>query len=137
MFARFRRVESHIQTRLQVSVAQSRRAEGRVRVEHIAALGSVGDPATIAERVAFWGNLHCRLDGLSNRIGEDDRAKILGAIHARIPMVTVDEQRALQRKNAEADAMIWVALQDMSAEMATGQRGLAALVPGRPLNRKL
>jgi hypothetical protein len=86
MFARFRRVESRLQARLQVSVAESRRVVGRVRVEHIVALGSVGEPATIAERIAFWGNLHRRLDALSNRIGEDDRAKIIGAIYARIPM---------------------------------------------------
>ena len=71
MFARFRRVESHLQVQLQVSVAESRRVAGRVCVEHIVALGSVGEPATIAERVAFWGNLHRRLDALSNRIGED------------------------------------------------------------------
>jgi hypothetical protein len=116
---------------LQVSIAQSRRVDGRVRVEYIAALGSVGEPATIAERVAFWGKLHRRLDALSNRIGEDDRAKIIGAIYARIPMVTVDEQRALQRENAEADARIWAGLQDMSAEMATGQRELAALASGK------
>jgi hypothetical protein len=131
MFARFRRVESHLQARLQVSVVESRRVDGRVRVEHIAALGSVGEPATIAERVAFWGNLHRRLDALSNRIGEDDRAKIIGAIYARIPMVTVDEQRALQRENAEADARIWAGLQDMSAGMAEGQKGLAALASGK------
>jgi hypothetical protein len=127
MFARFRRVESHLQIRLQVSVAESHRVAGKVRVEHIASLGSVGEPATNAERVAFWGNLHRRLDALSNRIGEDDRAKIIGAIYARIPMVTVDEQRALQRENAEADARIWTSLQDMNAEMAKGQREVAAM----------
>jgi hypothetical protein len=126
MFARFRRVESHLQARLQVTVAESRRVAGRVRVEHIVALGSVGEPATIAERVAFWGNLHRRLDALSNRIGEDDRAKIIGAIYARIPMVTVDEQRALQRENAETDERLWSGLQDMNAEMAEGNKALAA-----------
>src|ERR1700730_14477764 len=131
MFARFRRVESHLQVRLQVSIAESRRVAGRVRVEHIAALGSVGEPAAIAERVAFWGQIHRRLDALSNRIGEDDRAKILDAIHARIPMVTIDEIRTLHRENAETAAQIWAALQDMSAEMATGQRASAALASGK------
>jgi len=29
--------------------------------------------------------------------------KVLGEVHARIPMVTADEQRALQMENAEAD----------------------------------
>jgi hypothetical protein len=46
-------------------------------------------------------------------------------------MVTFDEQRALQRENAEADARIWAGLQDMSAEMATGHKGLAALASGK------
>jgi len=126
MFARFRRVESNLQVRLQVSIAESRRVDGRIRGEHIAALGSVGDPATIAERVAFWGQLHRRLAALSNRIGADDHGKIIGSIHARIPMVTIDEQRVLQRENAEADERFWAALQDMNASTAEGQRGLAA-----------
>jgi hypothetical protein len=81
---------------------------------------------TIAERVAFWGQLHRRLAALSNRIGADDQAKIIGSIHARIPMVTIDEQRRLQRENAEADERFWAGLQEMSAGAAEGQRELAA-----------
>jgi hypothetical protein len=68
------------------------------------------------------------LGSLANRIAAEEQGKILGSVHARIPMVTIDELRALQRENAEADARLWAVLQDMSAEMATGQRGLAALV---------
>ena len=94
MFVRFRRVESHLQIRLQVSIAESRRVNGKVRVEHIASLGSVGDPATIAERVEFWSRLHQRLAKLANRIDAEAQGKIIGAIHARIPIVTVDEQRS-------------------------------------------
>jgi hypothetical protein len=126
MFPRFRRVESHLQARVQVSIAESRRVDGKVRPEHIAALGAVGDPATIADRVAFWGQLHQRLDKLSNRISGDDQAKIIGAIHARIPMVTIDEQRALQRDNAEADEKFWTCLQGMNAGLAEGHREIAA-----------
>jgi hypothetical protein len=121
MFARFRRVESHLQTRVQVSIVESRRVDGKVHPKHIGALGSVGDPTTIAERVAFWGQLHRRIAALSNRIGGDDQAKIIGSIHARIPMVTIDEQRALQRENAEADERLWADLQCMNAEQAEGR----------------
>ena len=71
--------------------------------------------------------LHQRLAELANRIGAEEQGKILGSVHARIPMVTIDEQRALQRENAEAVEKFWAGLQSMSAEMATGQRGLAAL----------
>ena len=46
-------------------------------------------------------------------------------------MVTTDEQRALQREKAEADAKVWAGLHDKSAEMATGQRGIAALASGK------
>jgi hypothetical protein len=102
MFVRFRRAGS----RLQVSLCESRRAAGMVRQEHVAALGSIAEPMTIAGRIAFWLELRPRLDRLSNRIG-DSQIKILDAVHARIPMVTVDEQRELQRQNAEADAKFW------------------------------
>jgi formylmethanofuran dehydrogenase subunit B len=47
---------------------------------------------------------------------------------ASIPMVTVDEQRAPQRENA--DANVRAGLQGMAAGMAKGQRGLAALASG-------
>jgi hypothetical protein len=89
-------------------------------------LGSVGEPATIADRVAFWGQLHRRLEGLSNRIGQDGQANIIGAVHARIPMVTVDDQRILQRENAEADAKFWEGLQGMNAGLAEGHKDVAA-----------
>jgi hypothetical protein len=83
-------------------------------------------PATIADRVAFWRLLHERLAKLSNRIGADEQGKILGAIHARIPMVTIDELRTLQRENAQADEKFWAGLQGMNTELAEGHKELAA-----------
>jgi hypothetical protein len=56
----------------------------------------------------------------SNRIDAEAHGKILGSVHARIPMVAIDEQRALQLQNAEADEKLWTSLQDMSAEQAEG-----------------
>jgi hypothetical protein len=67
--------------RLQVSVVETRWSGGKVRHEHVASLGSVP---------------HERLARLANRIDAAAQAKILAAVHARVPMVTVDEQRALQ-----------------------------------------
>jgi hypothetical protein len=92
-----------------------------------APIDSVGEPAINAERVAFWGNLHRRLDALSNRIGEDDRAKIIDSIHTRIPMVTVDEIRALQRENSESDEKFWAGFQNMNADFAAGQKIVAGI----------
>jgi hypothetical protein len=52
-----------------------------------------------AERVAFWRSLHGRLSALSNQIA-DEQAKILRAVHERIPMPTPDERRDMQLENA-------------------------------------
>jgi hypothetical protein len=48
-------------------------------------------------------------------------------MRARIPMVTIDEQRTLQRENAEADAKFWDTFQDLNADNAEGQKELAAI----------
>jgi hypothetical protein len=83
-------------------------------------------PATIADPVVFWRRLHERLAKLSNRIGADEQGKILGAIHVRIPMVTIDELRTLQRENSEADEKFWAGLQGMNAELAEEHKEVAA-----------
>ena len=51
---------------------------------------------------------------------------MLGAVHAKVPMVTADEQRALQLENAKADAQFWDRMADMYAGTATDHKGLAA-----------
>ena len=122
MFVRFRQTPS----RLQVSLAEGRRVGGTVRHEHIASLVSILVPATIADRVAYWRRLHERLAKLSNRIGADEQGKILGPIHARFPMVTIDELRTLQRENSEANEKFWAGLQGMNTELAEGHKELAA-----------
>jgi hypothetical protein len=122
MFPRFHQTPS----RLQVSLRESRRIGGKPRCEHIASLGSIPEPMTTADRVAFWARLHQRLANLANRIGADEQGKILGAIHARIPMVTIDDMRAVQRENAEADEKFWSGLQGMNTEQADGHKELAA-----------
>jgi uncharacterized protein YhaN len=122
MFVRFRRVSS----RLQVSLCESRRAAGRIRQEHVAALGSIAEPMTIAGRIAFWLELRQRLDRLSNRIG-DSQIKILDAVHTRVPMATVEEQRELQHQNAEADAKFWESLKGLNQATADDNKGLAEM----------
>jgi hypothetical protein len=122
MFVRFRQTP----LRLQLSLVETGRVDGKVRHEHIASLGSIEIPPTIPERIAFWRKLYERLAKLANRVDAGTQGKLLGQIHARIPMVTTDEQRALQLENAEADARFWSSMHDMSAEQVEGRKGLAA-----------
>jgi hypothetical protein len=123
MFVRFQARRS----RLLISLAQSHRTEGgKVRQEHVAGLGSIEATPSVADRLAFWKQLHERLARLSNRIDGTMQAEILGKVHERVPMVTPDEQRNLQLENAKADERLWSILQDAQAEAATGYKGASA-----------
>jgi hypothetical protein len=122
MFARFHQTPS----RLQVSLRQCRRVDGKPRSEHIASLGSVPIPVTIAGRVEFYRRASERFKGLANRIGGDDKKKIVAALRAKIPPVTDDEICTVQRENAEADEKFWSGLHGMNADMAEGNKALAA-----------
>jgi hypothetical protein len=96
MFVRFRQAGHKLQT----SLIETRRVDGKVRHEHIASLGSIILPPSVADRITFWQRLHDRLAKLSNRVTAEDQGKVLGAVHAKVPMITADEQRALQLENA-------------------------------------
>lgn len=122
MFVRFHKASG----RLQCALVETRRVNGSVRQEHIAALGSIVEPPSVADRVTFWRKLHERLSKLSNRVGAEDHAKILGAIHARVPMVIIAEQQALQLENIEADERVWDSLREGWQDEVTGKRALVA-----------
>ena len=70
-------------------------------------------------------------------MGEDDRAKIIDSIHTRIPMVTVDEIRALQRENSESDEKFWAGFQNMNADFAAGQKKSPGLLHAKPLKPRV
>jgi hypothetical protein len=122
LFARFRTVGQ----RLHVSVVETRRDSTKVRQEHLASLGSIPQPPTSAERIAFWTKLHERLARLANRTTAEQRGQILAAVHARIPMPTPDEQHAVQLENARADARFWQILSGMQAEDIEAHKKLLA-----------
>jgi hypothetical protein len=103
MFVRFRQSPR----RLQLSLVETRREGGKVRHEHVASLGAVPTPLTVAARVAFWQSLHQRLARLSNRLDGAMHAKILGDVHARVPMPTVDEIHALNLEEAKQHETAW------------------------------
>ena len=122
MFIRFRKTSRS----LQCTLIETRRVDGKVRHEHIASLGSIEVPPSIAGRVAFWAELHQRLGRLSNRFSHEVHGKLIEQVHARIPMPTADEQRQLQKANAEADERFWSSLQHMNAAATENHKGLLA-----------
>jgi len=120
MFIRFRQVGR----RLKVSIIKTRRVDGKVRHEHIASLGSIAARPDVPDRVAFWQKLHERLGRLSNRVDAETEGKLLGQVHARVPMPTIEEIGALQLENAEADERLWSGLQGLHEDSAAGQQQL-------------
>jgi hypothetical protein len=115
MFVRFRQTPR----RLQVSILEAHRAGGKVTNEHIASLGSIAVPMSVAGRQGFWANLWDRMASLGNRISAEDQAKIRNAVHARIPMVMPDEARA-------EEARIWAEASALFEEKGTREREAAA-----------
>jgi hypothetical protein len=122
MFVRFRKQGR----RLGVSLMQTRRVAGKVQSEHVASLGSVDDPPSVRERFAFWAALPDRLARLGNRLGASEQPKIYEALHARIPMATPDDQRAIQEENAQDDEQFWDLLRSLNEELIEGNKGLIA-----------
>jgi hypothetical protein len=62
--------------RLQVSIMETRRVGGKVRHEqHIASLGSIETPLSVAIRVVFWQRVHERLAKPSNQIDPATQAQ--------------------------------------------------------------
>jgi probable addiction module antidote protein len=94
MFVRFRKPKK----RLQVSLVASHRIGGKITHEHVASLGSIVDPASVHDRFEFWQSLHDRLGRFGERIDVADLAKLVAAVHERIPMVVPEEQRELTLK---------------------------------------
>jgi len=90
--------------RLEVSIIETCRKDGKVRQKHIASLGSIaGD--SLAARECFWIECDIRLARLANRIGPDlDRLR--QAIAARIPPLTDADREAM-------DAAEWDWLEDL------------------------
>src|SRR4051812_6852435 len=124
MFVRFRQAGS----RLQVSLIETHRADRKVRHEHIGGLGSIDRPPSVNDRIDFWRRLHERLGQLSNRLDGVTQAKVLGEIHARVPMPTIEEIRALQLQNSEANEKFWTGLRDMRQATADDHKQLLATI---------
>jgi hypothetical protein len=79
---------------------------------------------TTANRVAFWSALHERLAKLSNRIDGEAHGKILGAVHALIPMVSGSSKGRQESRRSQRTA-------DLLANGETPSGGL-----GKPMTRE-
>jgi hypothetical protein len=127
MYVRFRLQGN----RLQASLVQGRRAGGKVHAEHVGALGSVDAEVSVRSRVAFWAKIDDRLAALGNRIGTDEHENILGALHGRIPMVTLEDIRAVQEESFADDERFWDSMRDMNASHIEGLKGHIALAASK------
>jgi hypothetical protein len=63
---------------LAMSLVETRRENGKVRHEHVASLGSIETPPSVAARIELWRGLHERLDQLSNQLDAETRGKVHG-----------------------------------------------------------
>jgi hypothetical protein len=63
MFVRFCRGAM----RLQVRLVEGRRDGGKVRHEHVAGLGSIAEPMTIAHHLAFWDRLRSSIASATSK----------------------------------------------------------------------
>jgi hypothetical protein len=121
MFVRFRPTSR----RLQASLVETHRHDRRVRHEHVASLGSIPLAMTTADRFVFWSALHERLARLGNRLNAADQHKIMAAIHARIPMPTVEDQEVAANAGREANAGLLAVLKDKHRDLAEHHRRAA------------
>ena len=125
--------------RLNVSLVENRRVNGKVRQEHIAHLGAIDGhllesffsevDATVLDKVkaadwqlrslrtrtAFWKDCNAKLQQLSNRLGPDTK-RLRMAIHARVPWVMEPERKQLELLEARAEAKLWGDLYKMTGK---------------------
>src|SRR5580700_3013010 len=76
--------------------------------------------------VSLWAKLPGRLARLANRVGVDEHGKIYGALHDRIPMVTPEEQGAVQEENFKDDERFWDTMRDLNAASVEEHKSLIA-----------
>jgi hypothetical protein len=120
MFIKFRQSGR----RLNVSLVETRRRDGKVRNHHVAALGSIVTEPTVADRVAFWNRAGERLEALGNRLGPE-ADKIEAALYERSPIPTAEELRALQIENAHAEQRMFKTIVGIHGATAARHKAVA------------
>jgi hypothetical protein len=112
--------------RLQISLIDTRRVEGKVRQQHVASLGSIPPGMTVQDRVKFWTQLHPRLSRLDNRLGPAERARIMGELYAVVPMVPINDAIAGKVDVARRNMDTSTRLRDMFQETVDNQKVMLA-----------
>jgi hypothetical protein len=123
MFVRFRQKSPR---KLQASLVETKRVNGKVQHEHIASLGSIATKPTIANRIDFFQKFEQRVATLTNRVDEETKKAITIAIAERIPIVTPADLKTLQIENAKAEADFWATLKASQDGQHAQQKALIA-----------
>jgi hypothetical protein len=101
-------------------------SQGRCKASTLPRSGRLTPSCRSASASLFGPNCRSGSPRLGNRVGPDDQAKVYAALHARIPMVTPHEQRAIQEANAEGDEQFWDAMRDIGASSVEEYKALIA-----------
>lgn len=112
--------------RLQISLIDTRRIDGRVRQEHVASLGSVPPDQSVKDRAAFWAQVHPRMSRLDNRLDAAARARIMGELHELVPMVPLDTAIADRAGMAARNVKQSASLRDMFQETVEAKKAMVA-----------
>jgi hypothetical protein len=80
-------------------IIESVRVDGKPKQRHVAYLAGITESAIDigAQRAWFWVDVMRRLDGLANRISNDDREDIEAAVGKRVPRPTAAEYEEIVR----------------------------------------
>jgi hypothetical protein len=131
---------AHPRVRLDVSLVETHRVNGKVRQRHVASLGSIAGDDLLA-RQTFWDGCEPKLARLSNRLGPDlDRLRQV--IAARIPplddadrqfleivaWVFLEEQWGNRAKSKARDSSHWNELAKQERREATEAEAMALQV---------
>jgi hypothetical protein len=134
MFVRFRQTPR----KLQVSLIETKRVNGKVQHEHIASLGSIAANPTTTDRIEFFRKFEQRMTTLTNRVDEAQKNAITLAIGERIPLITPDDLKAVQVENAKAEANFWDVLKaDQDARHTQQKAQIAKLKRTLPESRQV
>jgi hypothetical protein len=123
MFVRFRNHGA----RLNVTLVRTRRVAGKVRSEHVAALGSVpldgADRFAVRDRTELWRRLHVNVANLP----PENQGRLMAAVHARVPLPTEEERGAAALAEAEHDTAFRQTCHASSLEQIENCRTLIAI----------
>jgi hypothetical protein len=103
-------------------LTERRRIDGRVKQEHVRMLATLrphtlGQPTALETR-AFWQEAMAALERYQNRLPDEQLTAIIAALHARVPMPSVegvenavtdtlnDEAACMRRRIASSESMI-------------------------------